>query len=279
VPGEYSSSQLWFQARNLATMVTNNASFNCIAAKMLVTARGWPQRQAFLELLRKALSEIPPRRAYYPGAFERYARLTHGRVGIERIGPPSEDTLPWTLILGLEAHDADEPLFRTEPFCAILSGVELDAAGPAAFLDAATEFANARLWGTLSAMLVAPRVLAAEQPEAGLALERAIADLRYGTIALNHWSGLGFAWGSTPWGAFPGGTLAEPRSGLGWVHNAFMLADVEKVIIRGPLVTPMKPQWFADHATADTAGRELVEWLTRPRVSGLSRLVRAALSG
>ena len=38
VPGDYTEEELWFQARNVATMVVNNASFNCNAAKMLVTA-------------------------------------------------------------------------------------------------------------------------------------------------------------------------------------------------------------------------------------------------
>ncbi|HEY3594792.1 MAG TPA: aldehyde dehydrogenase family protein, partial [Polyangiaceae bacterium] len=54
VPGSYTEEELWFQARYLATMVINNASFNCNAAKLLVTARGWAQRAPFLDLVAKA---------------------------------------------------------------------------------------------------------------------------------------------------------------------------------------------------------------------------------
>ena len=39
VPGEYSERELQFQAENVAAMIANNASFNCIAAKMIVPSR------------------------------------------------------------------------------------------------------------------------------------------------------------------------------------------------------------------------------------------------
>ena len=48
VPADYDDDQLAFVAANVATQITNNASFNCNAAKMLVTSRAWPQRDAFL---------------------------------------------------------------------------------------------------------------------------------------------------------------------------------------------------------------------------------------
>src|SRR5262249_5544939 len=46
VPGDYSPSELRFVAENVATQVVNNASFNCNAAKVLVTSESWPQREA-----------------------------------------------------------------------------------------------------------------------------------------------------------------------------------------------------------------------------------------
>ena len=59
VPDSYRLEELAFQARSIATMVTNNASFNCASAKMLVTANGWKQRGAFLDLLMRFLSDTP----------------------------------------------------------------------------------------------------------------------------------------------------------------------------------------------------------------------------
>ena len=68
VPGNYTDQELDFQARSVVTMIANNASFNCNAAKMLVTSRSWPQRGRFLERNRDRFGEVPPRKAYYPGA-------------------------------------------------------------------------------------------------------------------------------------------------------------------------------------------------------------------
>src|SRR5690606_27125200 len=53
VPGDYSDEELDFIARNIATMVTNNASFNCNAGKMLISAKGWPQRDKLVSLIAK----------------------------------------------------------------------------------------------------------------------------------------------------------------------------------------------------------------------------------
>jgi len=72
-PARYARHELDYQARNLATMVVNNDSYNCNAARLLVTAAGWPQRDAFLVRLRAALQAVPARPAYYPGAREQYA--------------------------------------------------------------------------------------------------------------------------------------------------------------------------------------------------------------
>ena len=68
VPARWSSSDLRYQASHVATMLANNAGFNCNAARVPITAAAWPQREAFLDALEHALASLPPRRAYYPGA-------------------------------------------------------------------------------------------------------------------------------------------------------------------------------------------------------------------
>ena len=63
-------------------------------------------------------------------------------------------------------------------------------------------------------------------------LERAVVDLRYGTVAFNHWPALGYAFGTTPWGGHQSATLRDIQSGLGWVHNPFMLAGIDDLPAR-----------------------------------------------
>jgi hypothetical protein len=69
---------------------------------------------------------------------------------------------------------------------------------------------------------------AAKDPTLGQAIERAIVDLRYGSVGVNAWAGYAFAFASPPWGARPSSTPADIQSGTGRVHNAPMLEGMEK---------------------------------------------------
>src|SRR5690606_18081069 len=74
--------------------------------------------------------------------------------------------------------------------------------------------------------------------------------LRYGTVAINHWPALAFALGTPPWGGHQSSDLKNIQSGLGWVHNSFMLSGIDKTILRGPLVARPHPVWFYDNRKA-----------------------------
>lgn len=277
VPGTYTRGQLSFLARNVATMVVNNGSFNCNAAKMLVTANSWPQRRAFLDLLGKTLADIRPRLAYYPGAIDRYQTLAAPHE-TRTYGSADEAHLPWTVIEGLDATNENEPLFTTEPFCSLISETPLDAREPAEFLERATTFLNDRLWGTLNAMIVLPPKLQRSH-EVAAALERAIDVLRYGTVAINHWPALAYATASPAWGGHPSATLDNIQSGLGWVHNTYLLEDIEKSVLTAPFTVVPKPVWFADHRRVPQMGRRLLQMEHTPRWHRVPGLVRNALLG
>ena len=265
VPGPWDPRRLAAQAESVAGMVTHNASFNCNAAKLLITPRGWRHRERFLELVVKAMGSAPARAAWYPGAVERYRALTGGRSGLRTVGAASAlepggprdgtGTLPWTLMPGLDAAAAD-PAFRTEPFCALLSETSVGSEDPVEYLAEATRFANERLWGTLSASLVVHPATAAD-PATGAAVERSVRALRYGSVNVNVWAGYAFAFGTTPWGAYPGATLEDIQSGRGFVHNALMLEGVEKCVVRHPAATFPKPPYYPSHRTSHLLGRRL----------------------
>jgi acyl-CoA reductase-like NAD-dependent aldehyde dehydrogenase len=269
VPYAYSEGELWFQAQNVVSMVANNGSFNCNAAKMVITAEGWPQREKFLGLIAKALGEVPTRKAYYPGAQDRYEKLVGSRDGVERFGEATKEKLAWALVRGVDSKKHEDPLFNVEPFCGILSETSLGSSDPAEFLKEATSFMNDVLWGTLNAALVIHPKLEAD-PTVAKALDKAIVDLRYGTVAINHWPGICYGFGSTAWGGHPSATLKNIQSGLGWVHNTFLLDGIEKSVVRGPLVAKPKPPWFYDFKKGDKLGPKTVSldadpsWLKLP---------------
>ena len=275
VPYDYSPDELWFMARNVVSMVVNNGSFNCNAAKMLVTAKGWAHRDRFLALVAKGLTAAPTRKAYYPGAFDRYRALTAGQR-VETFGQGTAAALPWTLIRGLDASE-DQALFRTEPFCGILSETSVGSSDPVEFLAVATRFMNDTLWGSLNAMLfVHPRL--ERNATVAAAVDRAIVDLRYGTVGINHWPALGYAWGTLPWGGHPSATLSNIQSGLGWVHNSFMLDGVDKAVVRGPLTVSPSPTWFFDSPKGARLGPGLADMEASPSWLKLPGLLARALT-
>jgi acyl-CoA reductase-like NAD-dependent aldehyde dehydrogenase len=278
VPGPWSARELAYQADDVAGMVTHNASFNCVAGKMLVLPRGWRLRDRFLELVADRMARSPARRAWYPGAADRYRALTAGRAEVRRHGEGGEGTLPWTLLPGLEAEDASEIAFRTEPFCAILSETQVGSEDPLEFLEAAVRFANERLWGTLSAAILACGA-AQRDPAVAAALERAIGGLRYGTVCVNVWPGMGFAAGTLPWGAYPGSPLTDVQSGRGFVHNTLMLERVEKSVIRGPAWSPIKLPYFPSHRSAHVLGRRLTALEEKGAWTRLPGVFASALRG
>lgn len=277
VPGPYGERQMQAMAESIAGMVTQNASFNCVSAKMLVLPRGWPGTAKLLDGLGQVFSRVLPRYAYYPGAQERYHVLTRD-AEVQTFGDGPEGTLPWTLITGLDEHAANTLQFKMEPFCSILSVVELGETDPGAFLDRATSFCNERLWGTLNAMLfvhpsqLRDRALSSE-------VETATRRLRYGAIGINQWSAVAYALGSTPWGGHPSSTLADVQSGRGWAHNSMMLEGIEKCVVRGPLVSPLRPLWSPLHRTCHTAGQRLCAFEAEPDMWRLSKLGVSALRG
>ena len=117
------------------------------------------------------------------------------------------------------------------------------------FLDRATAFCNERVWGTLNATVIVDRATARD-PAVRPALDRAIRELRYGTVSLNTWSAAGYGMGITPWGAYPGNPRTAIGSGTGFVHNPLMFGSIEKTVIRGPFRPFPKPPWYASHRTA-----------------------------
>ncbi len=275
VPGPWSDSDLDFQARHVASMVANNASFNCNAAKALVVASGWELKQKFLGKVRDALAKMPARKAYYPGAQDRYRGFLDHYPSAEKLGEASSDVVPWTVIPNVPAK-AGEYALTNEAFCGVLALVELEANDAASFLKAAVPFANDTMWGTLSAMILIDPVTERENKAA---FEQALADLRYGGIAVNAFAGVIYALVVTTWGAFPGHPLTDIQSGRGVVHNAFMFDHPQKSIVRAPFRIKPTPLWFADHKTQGSTAKALAEMEAYPSFLKLPKLIANAVRG
>lgn len=283
VPGEWSAADLRFQAEHVATQRLHNGGSNCIAGQIVILSADWAQKDDFLAALRQALKAAPARPAWYPGCDVRVQTVRDLHPTAEAVGGTPERTL----LTGLDLADARESAFSTEYFGPVLGVAELPGTG-AEFLDVAVAAANDRLRGTLGAnIIVHPRTI----KTLGSRLRAAIADLRYGTIGVNAWTGVGFLIPRATWGAYPGHTLEDVQSGIGVVHNALLLDNTERTVVTGPFrpsprsvlhgeksISP-KPPWFVTNRTAATTGRLLTGFAARPRWRALPAIFASALRG
>ncbi|MFJ8822747.1 hypothetical protein ACIREE_13270 [Streptomyces sp. NPDC102467] len=122
-------------------------------------------------------------------------------------------------------------------------------------------------------------------------MDEAVAGLRYGTLGVNCWSAFGFLLGYTPWGAHPGHTRQDIGSGIGFVHNAFMLEDVEKTVLRAPFAPAPRglftgspslsprPPYYVTNRTGTTTMRRLTAYATDPKATRLPGILASALRG
>lgn len=263
VPGPWTEADYRYQAELIATQKFHNDGFNCIAAQVLLTSADWAGGDKLLEALRKVVSELSPRPAYYPGAAERHAAVLKARPQAERLG---SGEVPYTLVTRLDP-DASPDYLQEEIFAPVLFHVALPGRG-GDYLKRAVAFCNQRLAGTLGAnLLIHPE----SKDELATELDEALAALRYGVIAVNTWTGEAYSTLEIPWGAHPGHRLNDIGSGLGVVHNTFLLDKPEKTVLtgnfqpfprglaRGVRSMGPKPPWYVTHRGSAEVGRRLID--------------------
>jgi acyl-CoA reductase-like NAD-dependent aldehyde dehydrogenase len=276
VPGKWSKADLKFQAEHVATQRLHNGGYNCIAGQIVVLSSDWDQKAAFIIELRAALDRAPERFPWYPGSDDRVNAAEKAHPGAKR---HANDT---RLLVEISAEDDASTIQNTEYFSPVLGVVEVKGLG-IEFVRAAVETVNADFLGTLGAnVLIDP----ATRKSLGAAFMEQIANLRYGTVAINTWTGFGYLTAGAPWGGFPGATLTDVQSGIGVVHNAMLIDSPERAVAYGPFrpfprsfaggensLFP-KPPWFVTARSARTTGERLVNyakkpsWLRMPAVFG-----------
>lgn len=281
VPGPWTGADFRFQAEHLVTQKLHNNGHNCIASQVLVLPSGWDGSTRLLQEIQRVLAEVEPRPAYYPRSAER-------RANALRQYPDAVETPSCLLVTGVDPADTQAFAFREEFFGPVWAVTELPAPDPATFLRNAVRFANDTLDGTLGANLVIdPRTERKIAPQ----LDEAIATLRYGTVAVNGWTAVGYLLGRATWGAFPGHTYGDVQSGIGVVHNALLLDGVQKTVVRAPfrnfprslrhasLGLAPRPPWFVTNTTAARTARRLAFYAGDGKLRRLPGIFASALHG
>ena len=285
VPGPWSEADLRFQAEQVATQKLHNSGFNCVACQVLIMPQSWDRRTAFLTALETTMGSSEARTLYYPGAKDRLAGFANANPDARKIKRQGGDDI---LLAPLEPA-ANTYAESTEVFAPALNVVDLPGESAEAYLRAAIDYANKQLYGTLGANIVIhPKTIAAIGRKR---FEELLAELRYGTIAINAWTGLGFLTPQATWGAFPGHTLADVQSGIGVVHNSMLFDKPERTVVEAPFkpfprnllslsfaMLP-RPPWFITNKKGNILGKLLVNFQYKPSFLKMPRIFLNALLG
>ncbi|WP_017588239.1 aldehyde dehydrogenase family protein [Nocardiopsis ganjiahuensis] len=281
-PGPWSAADFRFQAEHIVTSKMNNSGHNCVASQVLVLPRTWDGTERLLDEVRRVWRELPARTDYYPGARQRLEGVLEAHPGAET---HAEDGCR---VLVPDVEGLDDVLVTDEVFGSALGVVRLPGDTADEFLGRAVDFANDSLPGTLGATLIVdPRTRRTHRA----AVDAAVEGLRYGTVGVNCWSAIGFLLGHTPWGAHPGHTRQDIGSGTGFVHNALMLEDIEKTVLRAPFAPAPRglftgspslsprPPYFVTNRTARTTLERLTRFTAAPSAFRLPGIFASALRG
>lgn len=276
VPGPWTEKEIQNQAIRMGSWVYPNSAYNCLAPRMFIQMKGWEHRKPLNKGIADFLDKVGTTKAYYPGSVELHDQFVAAHPEALQIGQPEAGHLPWTFIPDLDPTQEDDICFRREPFLSLFSETALEADSVADYIEKAVAFANDKLWGTLNASIVVhPKSM--KDPAVAAAVNKAIADLRYGSIVINNWGAMAHYMMLTPWGGYPGTDIYDVQSGIGFVNNPLMFDRVQKSVVHFDF-TPMADPLLA-HATNNYLwSRQDIRFHRDRSVTNLLKLVYRALT-
>ena len=286
VPGPWTKADIQFQAEQVATQKLHNSGFNCVACQMLVMPDDWDRGESFLSALENTLATAPARGRYYPGADDRMDQFQSEYP--RAVNFSGENGSTRRLVKQFDKEDDKSYAENVEIFAPVMGVTTIEGHDAESYLRNAIAYCNNDLHGTLGANIVIhPKVKKALADN----WDGIIGDLKYGCIAINAWTGLGFLSVQTPWGAFPGHTLQDVQSGIGFVHNSYMFDRPERTVVEAPFrpfprnllhgsatMLP-KPPWFVTNKKAHILGELLTRFEHKPSFLKIPRIFLNAMLG
>ena len=249
-PGNWTASEIKYQARKIVTAKLNNNGFNCIAAQVIVLPKGWKYSEKLVTAIKKQLSIEKDRLAYYPDSLKNLNNLTLQK-DVKQVNDESCLTPHLTKDLDINDHYENNEVWSSALFFKYIDyEEELD------FASKAINYVNNEVWGNLGVAVLIKNHASKKNKNI---LNNYVQDLKYGTVAINEWPALGFIIPTMPWGGYPGNKDTDIQSGQGYVHNAFFFESPLKGVLYSKFKLPfIDPVWF----TSNKKGRKVFKYLT-----------------
>ena len=236
-PGNWSTSDIKYQARKIVTGKLNNNGFNCIAAQVIVLPDGWGQTDTLIKYIKFYMNKAKDRKAYYPESIERLNKLEKDKA-YERVNKLSCVTPHLTReIKAYNKYELDEVWSSALYFKRIAYSSSED------FSNKAIDYCNNDLWGNLGVSVI---MKDHDKNLNSHILENYIEKLEYGTVAINEWAAIGYIIPQLPWGGFPGNKDNDIQSGKSIVHNSMLFESPLKGVVQTKfrISKIIDPPWF-----------------------------------
>ena len=269
-PGNWSRAEIRHQAKKIVTAKLNNSGFNCIAAQVIILPKNWKHTDKLKRDIKYYLKKVGDTTSYYPGASENLNDLVQTE-NYDQINNLSCSTPFLVSDLDLEKEYANKEVWSTA-----LYFQELPYSTYENFCSNAVDYVNNHLWGNLGVTVLIKNHK--KKTNQGI-LNTYIEELKYGTVAINEWSALGFVIPTLPWGGYPGNKDNDIQSGQGYVHNALLFESPQKGIVysRFRLSPLIDPPWFVTNKKAHRIFRHLTYYQATKSKINLIKLIFSTL--
>ena len=269
-PGNWSRSEIRHQARKIVTAKLNNSGFNCIAAQVVVLPKGWKHTQQLKSFIKYYLNKIGDTTSYYPGANENLNDLID-TDNYEQVNELTCSTPFLVAELDLEKEYGNKEVWSTA-----LYFKEIPYSSYENFSKKAIDYVNNDLWGNLGATVLIKNF---KKKKNQIILKNYVDELKYGTVAINEWSALGFVIPTLPWGGYPGNKDNDIQSGQGYVHNSYLFESPQKGIVYSKFrLSPLiDPPWFVSNKKAHRIFKHLTSYQATKSKINLIKLIFSTL--
>ena len=106
-----------------------------------------------------------------------------------------------------------------------------------------------------------------------------LGEVRYGSIGVNVPTILSYFTPALSWGAFPGHTPDDIRSGSGQIHNTRLIDHVQKAVLRAPWRPAVTPFWSTKHGNMPSLSRAVVQYFADPTAFTVTKVIAQAALG
>lgn len=269
-PGNWSRSEIKHQAKKIVTAKLNNSGFNCIAAQVIVLPKDWKHTQKLKDDILFYLKKVGDTTSYYPGASENLDQLLETE-NYEQINNLSCNTPFLVSDLDLEKEYANKEVWSTA-----LYFKEIPYTSNENFCSNSIEYVNNELWGNLGVTVL---IKNHKKKTNQSILNDYVENLKYGTVAINEWSALGFVIPTLPWGGYPGNKDNDIQSGQGYVHNSLLFESPQKGVVysRFRLSPIIDPPWFVTNKKAHRIFKNLTYYQATKSKINLVKLIFSTL--